>query len=65
MTTEREQMISWGYSAAAIAMSEGHRSGSVEYYKVIEEINGPIEPGCRRCGAAWCFGTGDCNCSED
>ena len=63
---ERKRLMALGYSAAAIAMFEGNPAGTLGYYEVLREIEGPRPMGCPKCGCPGpIMGTGDCNCGED
>lgn len=63
---ERKKLIDLGYSATAIAMFEGHTSGTLGFYEVLKEIEGQHTIGCSRCGHTGpIMGTGNCNYGED
>jgi hypothetical protein len=66
--TEKEAamiLLDKGWSTTAVAMQFGGPVGTLEYYQCIDDLGCELHTGCPRCGAKYCFGTGDCNCGED
>ncbi len=59
-----KELLAKGYSPGAIAMYEGGPAGTLEYHRVLKQLDPNCGKGCPHCGEL-CFGTGDCNCKED
>jgi hypothetical protein len=58
------ELLAKGYSPGAIAMYVGGPVGTLEYHRVLKQLNPNCDKGCSHCGELR-FGTGDCNCMED
>lgn len=60
---QAKELIEQGYSPCAVAMCFG-AVGTAEYYEAYKKYGGNISGRCPNCGDV-CFGTGDCNCTEE
>lgn len=58
------ELLAKGYSPGAIAMYVGGPVGTLEYHRVLKQLDPDCGRGCPHCGELR-FGTGDCNCMED
>lgn len=64
MNERIRELLDRGYSTVAIAMYVGGPVGTLEYHRVLKQLDPGWGKGCPHCGEP-CFGTGDCNCHED
>jgi hypothetical protein len=64
MNERIQELLAGGYSPGAIAMYVGGPVGTLEYHRVLRQLDPNLGKGCPHCGELR-FGTGDCNCLED